>query len=183
MEKLDLLRDIELLTSKGVGLSFYNCDDNHLTYKFPYNALYLCDIHIRIYKNSTEEKIKAQIDEAKKHLVQLLEETGTDADMSSYSELYQYLYRWLTFSTEDIEKLKIINIDYPNKTKQDYDVPVYILGLGSIKVPLFLINHWNLKQDEPLLKCPYCDKTEVCKGSYPEGCFLENQLNERKELN
>lgn len=25
-------------------------------------------------------------------------------------------------------------------------------------------------------KCEYCGRTEVCKGSYPEGCFLENKL-------
>ena len=28
-------------------------------------------------------------------------------------------------------------------------------------------------------KCDYCSKTEICKGSYPEGCFLENQ-NQKK---
>lgn len=25
-------------------------------------------------------------------------------------------------------------------------------------------------------KCNYCGRTEICKGSYPEGCFLENDL-------
>lgn len=25
-------------------------------------------------------------------------------------------------------------------------------------------------------KCNYCGKTEICKGSYPEGCFLENDI-------
>ena len=23
--------------------------------------------------------------------------------------------------------------------------------------------------------CKYCGKTEICNGSYPEGCFLENE--------
>ena len=33
------------------------------------------------------------------------------------------------------------------------------------------------------LKCDYCEKTEICKGSYPEGCFLENQIiNYEKNL-
>ena len=26
------------------------------------------------------------------------------------------------------------------------------------------------------MKCNYCGRTEICKGSYPEGCFLENDL-------
>jgi hypothetical protein len=26
------------------------------------------------------------------------------------------------------------------------------------------------------MKCNYCKKTEVCQGSYPEGCFLEHQI-------
>jgi hypothetical protein len=26
------------------------------------------------------------------------------------------------------------------------------------------------------MKCNYCGKTEVCKGAYPEGCFLEHQI-------
>lgn len=25
--------------------------------------------------------------------------------------------------------------------------------------------------------CNYCERTEVCGGVYPEGCFLENQLS------
>ena len=25
-------------------------------------------------------------------------------------------------------------------------------------------------------KCNYCGRTEICKGSYPEGCFLENEI-------
>ena len=33
------------------------------------------------------------------------------------------------------------------------------------------------------LKCDYCEKTETCKGSHPEGCFLENQIiNYEKNL-
>lgn len=27
------------------------------------------------------------------------------------------------------------------------------------------------------MKCNYCGKTEVCKGQYPEGCFLQNDIN------
>jgi len=26
------------------------------------------------------------------------------------------------------------------------------------------------------MKCNYCGRTEICKGSYPEGCFLEHQI-------
>lgn len=26
------------------------------------------------------------------------------------------------------------------------------------------------------MKCNYCGRTEVCQGSYPEGCFLEHQI-------
>lgn len=26
------------------------------------------------------------------------------------------------------------------------------------------------------LTCNFCGKTETCKGAYPEGCFLENQI-------
>ena len=33
------------------------------------------------------------------------------------------------------------------------------------------------------LKCSYCGRIDVCKGSYPEGCFLENQILEQNKNN
>jgi len=36
------------------------------------------------------------------------------------------------------------------------------------------------------MKCPYCGKTEICKGEYPEGCFLEHEklkINHKALLN
>ena len=32
------------------------------------------------------------------------------------------------------------------------------------------------------MKCSYCGKTEPCKGSYPEGCFLENELEALNQI-
>ena len=33
------------------------------------------------------------------------------------------------------------------------------------------------------MKCPYCRRTEVCKGAYPEGCFLEQEpIKTKSEL-
>ena len=32
----------------------------------------------------------------------------------------------------------------------------------------------NRKRLHDVPKCNYCGKKEVCKGEYPEGCFLEN---------
>jgi hypothetical protein len=26
------------------------------------------------------------------------------------------------------------------------------------------------------MKCNYCGSPEICKGGYPEGCFLENEI-------
>lgn len=28
-------------------------------------------------------------------------------------------------------------------------------------------------------RCNYCGRTQICKGSYPEGCFLENHLTQQ----
>jgi hypothetical protein len=28
------------------------------------------------------------------------------------------------------------------------------------------------------MKCKYCESERVCKGVYPEGCFLKHQLDE-----
>ena len=34
-----------------------------------------------------------------------------------------------------------------------------------------------VNENEPQKEvCNYCGRTEVCEGSYPEGCFLEHQL-------
>lgn len=32
-----------------------------------------------------------------------------------------------------------------------------------------------------LVKCPYCKKTNICKGSYPEGCFLDHELTPKTD--
>lgn len=29
--------------------------------------------------------------------------------------------------------------------------------------------------------CPYCGNRTICEGSYPEGCFLENQISDQKK--
>ena len=38
-------------------------------------------------------------------------------------------------------------------------------------------NHHDMSE---VMRCDYCGRTEICEGSYPEGCFLDNKLAEKR---
>lgn len=103
---IDLLREIKELTSKGVSLSFYDCNEGHLHHSIPYEAKYLEDIVIRIYKDSAEENIQEQINNAKRNIINLLKKEKEDFDSSGYKPIYRYLYQHLNFSKRDIQILE-----------------------------------------------------------------------------
>jgi hypothetical protein len=35
--------------------------------------------------------------------------------------------------------------------------------------------------EQNIVKCTYCRRTDICKGAYPEGCFLEHDLMKKSE--
>lgn len=109
---LTLLDEIHKLTAKGVSLSFYNCSEDHLLHELPYVAESLEDVVIRVYKDSTKEDVLKQINEAKRNVIHLLNtfevEELTETDMTEYSDIYKYLYKYSNFDKTDIPKLSVM---------------------------------------------------------------------------
>ena len=111
MKDIQILEEIQKLTTKGVSISFYNCERSHLHHTLPYEAKYLEDVHIRIYTDSTCEMIENEIVEAKRNLVILIKnnkerEEGEKFDMKGYSDLYKYLFQHINFTQRDIDALE-----------------------------------------------------------------------------
>jgi len=105
-EDIELLREIKELSSRGVAVIFYDCEEGHLHHGIPYevSASSIEDVVIRIYSDSEVEDVQRQVDEAKRQILLLLdifksqrEESRKEQQKSRYTDFYRYLSQHLNF--------------------------------------------------------------------------------------
>lgn len=95
--------------------------------------------------------------------------------ISNYETNLYYLKKktQAMIDTENYIDKYIVENNKPPSYRQIADT----FGLRSSAAAYHRVKHCRGKMNKQKvsIKCSYCGRTEICTGSYPEGCFLENE--------